>query len=81
MLLAAQHVGVSRVLVELAEWLDEGHFGKLARARGGDEFRLVLQMLGATGCAIGEVRVVGERLMMILEQLGGMTGESVVPSA
>src|SRR4051812_31537832 len=68
------------MFIELAEWFDEGHFRQLARPRRGDELGLILQMLGATSRAVSEVGEVGEWLMMILEQLGGVTADGVVPS-
>jgi hypothetical protein len=78
--LAAQNVGVSGVLVYFTERLDERDGREVSVLGGGEEFRLVAQVLRLRGGAVGVVREVGERLMVKLKKGIRVPCERVVPT-
>src|SRR5712672_3173478 len=80
-LLTALNVCVARMLVHLAEGLDEGDGRQRSRTRGRDEFGLVFQMLRFRCGSIGEVRKVGKGLVMELKERVGVSGKRIGPAA
>ncbi len=81
MAIAGRDIGIAGMLVVAAERLVEDHRRQVAGGDVGEEVGLVLEMLALRLGAVGEIREIGEGLVVVLEARIGLAGKRIVPAA